>query len=231
MAPKLLTFNPLTSNPRHGIHLSPRSVLEAMCRYHDLLTYQDRYFSVPKLLTLWGAMALLAHALRSRPLQFGFWFLLVSLLPVCVIPIPRNGFVLYLPLVGWSLYVAALLVALRDLLIKRIPIRAPAAAILRPASLVVVGALILPLHARPRAHLAPGIHEAQGHARRIMEQLLKMRPRLQPASSLLLVDDPLPPAGLEPQLFHPVGLPRPQHLGGPHEDARAAPRQRRADAV
>jgi hypothetical protein len=53
-------------------------------------------------------MLALAHALRSRPMKFGFWFLLISLMPVCIIPIFRNGFMLYIPMIGWALYWGAL---------------------------------------------------------------------------------------------------------------------------
>jgi len=46
------------------------------------------------------------------------------MLPVSFLPI-RSGYVLYIPYVGWCLYVAAILVMIQDALVRRWPSLAP----------------------------------------------------------------------------------------------------------
>ncbi|HEV8145341.1 MAG TPA: hypothetical protein VGP79_03120, partial [Bryobacteraceae bacterium] len=121
MAVKLATYNPLSRDPRYHIIVSVSGVIEALCRYFDALIYRESFLTPVGLLAICAAMLALAHALRSRPMKFGFWFLVISLAPVCIIPIFRNGFMLYIPMIGWSLYWGTLWTRAGQFVTSRIP--------------------------------------------------------------------------------------------------------------
>src|SRR6185436_9327689 len=115
------TYNPLSRDPRYHISVSVSGVIEALCRYFDALIYREAFLTPLGLLVICAAMLALAYALRSRPMKFGFWFLLISLMPVCIIPIFRNGFMLYIPMIGWVLYWGALWTRAWVFVTSRIP--------------------------------------------------------------------------------------------------------------
>jgi hypothetical protein len=66
-------------------------------------------------LAFYGLLTAMAFWMRSRVLWFGLLFFIITLLPVSFIP-ARLGFVLYLPLAGMALYVAACLVRFKEAL-------------------------------------------------------------------------------------------------------------------
>ena len=55
-------------------------------------------------------MAALALAFRLRPMKFGLCLMVTTLAPVCAIG-PRGGYMLYLPLMGWALYLGSFFAA------------------------------------------------------------------------------------------------------------------------
>ncbi len=191
---KTLTRNPLSNDPRYRIR-SLGAVLETMGAYHGHLLYRDLIsggLSLGALVLLWTAMALAAIALRSRAMMFGLAFVVVSLVPVSVIQ-PRGGYMLYLPLFGWALYVTTLLGKLSAAFIRQEGFRpqksgAVVGLIFATAIVLTVGA-----HATVVAPNGPGVREEQALVRRTIQQLQELEPRLEPASSLLLVNDPAPP--------------------------------------
>jgi hypothetical protein len=183
MLQKLLTFNGLSGDSRYGMHFSPRLILEQMCRYYEMLIYQDHFLTIPTLLLLWAAMALAAYGLRSRPMQFGFWFLMVSLAPVSLI-VTRAGASLYLPMIGWALYVAALAIRLRDAILRK-----PA---WRRAALAAAGVLIVVWHAHQRAPFLPMLSRQRNQERRVIGQLQERLPHIEAGAFLLFVNDPFP---------------------------------------
>ncbi len=155
MAVKLATYNPLSRDARYHIHVSVAGVIEALCRYFDALIYRDGFLTPAMLLVICAVMIGLAHVMRSRAMKFGFWFLLVSLAPVCIIPIFRNGFMLYIPMIGWGLYWGALWVRVWELVTQRLPVRA--GVLLRAAALVAITILIVTEHSAKRKRFVEAI--------------------------------------------------------------------------
>jgi hypothetical protein len=153
IAVKVLTRNPLSADPNYTGH-SLHSALEALRSYQSFLLYGDLFggrLSTRGLLALWLAMGLAALLLRSRPMIFGLFFLIGSLLPVCLIA-RRGGYMVYLPLMGWALYTATLFHRLRDGLLRMAHLRSRAAAAIRLATFAAVVVLIVHVHT---ARLAP----------------------------------------------------------------------------
>jgi hypothetical protein len=200
-AVKVLTENPLTYDPTYSGH-SLRGAIEGMRAYHNFLLYGDLYvftFSTAQLFLLWAGMALAAVLLRSRPMKFGLCFLIVSLIPVCLIA-RRGGYMLYLPLMGWGLYVGSLFQKLSDAAIRaiRLPLRAGEAA--RIAIFATAAVWIVNVHAARLAGSAAAIRREQSDMRRLIDSLRRAHPQLPRGASLLLLDDPLP-KGHEVLLF------------------------------
>ena len=192
IAAKLLTANPLSNDPRYHLQ-SFRGVLDAMRGYQAALLYLDLYrsgVSTAELLLLWAIMAALAVAFRSRPMKFGLGLMLTTLAPVWVIG-PRGGYMLYLPLMGWALFLGSFFAELCDRL-SALPAPAGLLLMLRRACVIAAAAAIAGGHVRLRAQLIPAIHREQDETRRIMAQLRELRPKLASDSFLLLENDPLP---------------------------------------
>src|SRR5271157_1499712 len=192
MAQKLLTFNGLSGDPRYAMHFSPRMMLDQMCRYFDVLIYQDHFLTIPALLLLWAAMALAAYGLRSPPMQFGFWFLMVSLAPMSLIA-PRTGAALYLPMIGWALYMAALAVRLCDRAFRK-----PA---VRLAALAAAAVPIVVWHAHRNAPFLPEMYRQQNEERRFMRQLQERLPHVEAGSYFLFLNDPFAAGSWSPLFF------------------------------
>lgn len=193
VAAKVLTTNPLSDDPRYHVH-SFRSVIDTMRGYQSALLYlglDGGGIPTAGLLLLWTVMAALAFAFRSRPMKFGLCLMIATLAPICVIE-PRGGYMLYLPLMGWALFLGSFFAEVCDRLIG---LADPAwlRVALRRACVILAAAAIAGGHARLRAQLTPAIHREHDAERRIIGQLLELHPRLDSDSFLLLENDPLPP--------------------------------------
>jgi hypothetical protein len=193
IAVKVLTRNPLSNDPAYAAH-SLRTAIEGMRAYHTFLLYGDIYgepISTGQMLALWAAMALLAIILRSRAMQFGLVFLIVSFLPVCLIG-RRAGYMAYIPLMGWALYAGSLFQRLGEATIRWARLGPRAAVAARFAGVAGLSVLIVTLHASQFAGVVLDARREQGDMRRMIEELRKVHPKLHRGASLLLLDDPLP---------------------------------------
>lgn len=193
IAIKVLTKNPLTDDPRYAAH-SLAGVISAYRGYQSFLLYRNLRnpgLTALNVIFLWIAMAGLANALRSRAMKFGLAFLIVSMLPVCLI-VPRTGYMIYIPLLGWALYIGALFQYVCDALVRRYRLGSRMGAAVTFAALAAVAAPIVRLHAERLAGPANGYRQEGANMRRMVERLRKAHPRLPRGSSLLVVDDPLP---------------------------------------
>jgi hypothetical protein len=191
---KTMTHNPLSDDPRYKVE-SLSAAFETMGAYQGHLLYRDLIaggLPIRALLMLWLAMGLAAFALRSRPMTFGLGFLIVSLVPVCLIH-PRGGYMLYLPLVGWALFIASLFRSLSRGLIRLGGFRPRASVVVQCLTFGAAIFLIVGVHATRCAPVAASVREEQTVIRRTIQELRERRPQLEPASSLLIVNDPLPP--------------------------------------
>ncbi len=91
--------------------------------YYLHLLFHAPWFEKPpvhlKLLTLLGSLLVIAWATKSAALKFCWVFIVLSVLPIVFVPL-RAGFVLYIPMVGWAVYAAILLVRARDFLFETV---------------------------------------------------------------------------------------------------------------
>src|ERR1035441_10335652 len=191
---KLTAVGSLVENPAYRLTISPGHYLHTFHLYLNPLLYQEHVFRDPNTIQLLLAMLGIALWQRSRPLLFAWCFLLVSLLPVAFIA-HYSAFFLYLPMVGWSLYAAVLLVMARRLLV-RLLVRLGR---LQAGRVQTVSAIALPLalalflvphHRQESAKTLRNFENFQPPSRRLAEQLIALRPALPRGARVLLIDHP-----------------------------------------
>jgi hypothetical protein len=117
---KLYTANPMTTNPDYRLELS-------YARFSSMWSvYLGYLFVRPGRVREWIPIAMLAGLLalalaaRSKVLLFAWAIIFFGMLPVSFAP-RRGGFVMFISWMGWTLYAAAVLVGLQDLVTRRIP--------------------------------------------------------------------------------------------------------------
>jgi len=193
---KLSSASPFSGIPDYELHISPARYLDAYRHYLDIASYhRSAWFTASGALLLWAAMLLIAARGRRKVLWFSFFFILVSVLPVIFIT-PRGTIsVLYLPYLGWALYAAALLVAMREALgagLARLAPRLSAlGARMQPlTSAVTFAAAAVLLCGAHRANTFPA--QTQPVIGSTADQIHRLLPQLPANGRILFLDDPFP---------------------------------------
>ena len=130
---------------------------------------------------------ILALILRNRVLIWASLFNLIAILPIAFIP-PRIGFAFVVPLVGWAVYGAELLVHLRKLVTRDNQL-------LRAPSRLAVFALLCLLTIPPEIRfmnvvLMPNAQQEGFHNRRVYAQLRRLLPEQLGNKKVLALHDP-----------------------------------------
>ncbi len=173
----------LAANPMYRPAISAARYLHTFHLYLNVLFYQDHFFRDANTILLVLAMLALALWRRSRPLLFAWCFILFSVLPFIFVP-HYSGFFLYLPMLGWALYLATGLEMLRSRFAKWMP----------PAVLFVAVALALaPLHTRESRKSMKVFSSADLPTTETIAQLQRVQPSLPRGAHLFFASDPFPP--------------------------------------
>jgi hypothetical protein len=133
----------------------------------------------------WASLIAVALLLRRKTLLFGAVFAFLAFLPLNFVP-PRDGFVLYIPLVGFALYGADLIQSLLDL-VRHPDYRPQLAALVFLACAVSLGYL----HAGRAAEECASMLHAQGPTWTVLQELQRVHPRVQRGAKVLLTDSPI----------------------------------------
>ena len=106
----------LSGNPAFALNLSVPYYLTNSGHYMDVLLFQPLGWTTAKFLALFiFSMFALAAVLRSRVLFFCCLFFLLTPLPIIFIAFRGSLYLLYIPMIGLTLFVAAVIVRLREL--------------------------------------------------------------------------------------------------------------------
>ena len=191
---KLTAAGSLVENPAYRLTISPSHYLHTFHLYLNPLLYQEHVFRDSNTIQLLLAMLGIALWRRSRPLLFAWCFLLVSLLPVAFIA-HYSAFFLYLPMAGWSLYAAVLLVMARGLLNSLLvrPGRPHAGRVQMVSVVALPLALLLflaPHHRRESAKTLRNFESVQPPSRQLAGELIALRPTLPRGARVLFLDHP-----------------------------------------
>jgi hypothetical protein len=191
---KLTAAGSLVENPAYRLTISPSHYLHTFHLYLNPLLYQEHVFRDSNTIQLLLAMLGIALWRRSRPLLFAWCFLLVSLLPVAFIA-HYSAFFLYLPMAGWSLYAAVLLVMARGLLNSLLvrPGRPHAGRVQMVSVVALPLALLLflaPHHRQESAKTLRNFESVQPPSRQLAGELIALRPTLPRGARVLFLDHP-----------------------------------------
>jgi hypothetical protein len=197
IAGKLMGAGSLLENPAYRLTISPGRYLDTFHLYLNPLFYQQHVFRDPNTVQLLLGMLAFALCTRSRPLAFAWFWVLVSLLPVAFIA-HYSGFFLYLPMAGWSLYAAVLLVIARKLLAGLLLRLAGASDVqaehLQIASVVALPVLLAlflaPCHRRESLKTLRIFESVQPPSRRLAGEMIALKPGLPRGARVLFVGDP-----------------------------------------
>jgi hypothetical protein len=185
---KLTGAGSLVENPAYRLTISPGHYLDTFHLYLNPLLYQEHVFRDSNTIQLLIGMLVLGLWTRSRPLLFAWCFLLVSLLPVAFIA-HYAAFFLYLPMAGWSLYAAVLLV-----MVRRFVSRLLRAGRLQSAPLAALPMLLVlflaPHHRQQSAKTLRIFESVQPPSRELAREMIALRPGLPRGARVLFVGDP-----------------------------------------
>lgn len=183
--------SPMTGNELYRPSLSPHLLLHNLSWYYNMVVYQRSLFTPHSILFVVAFMILLSWIMRSRAMVFGLLFSLAATLPVLIIP-PRDGFVLYLPLIGWSAWAAVLLTTARLRLAELLRLESSlfARTTTQALSFIMLIVLLYPVHQRKRNDLRFAIRLEQSEMHDLLDQMKKRFPTIPRGSRILFADDP-----------------------------------------
>lgn len=180
---KLSGPDSLAANPQYRPEIGVWRYIRTFDLYLNVLFYSGHFFRPGKSGILLALMALAAWRAKSRPMWFGWWFALFSVLPFIFIP-HYSGFFMYLPAAGWALYIATALMLLR----RRFAPRVPAAAVF-----VAVALALAPAHAAMSRETLRVFRSAELPTRELTAELRRVQPSLPHGAHVFFESDPFPP--------------------------------------
>ena len=228
MIQKIMVPNQMTANINHEYapHFNARQIGRGYLHYYRLLVFDDHL----KAVFLVGglvALLLLALALRSRVMIFGFLFANLALIPVCVIA-QRAGTMWYVPFVGWALYGGSFFSQTVEFGIARGRARlqtgtswSRSADWLRAAAFGALAITLLAAHIGNAASLETPFLPQQVALRNLVTAARSASPSLPPYSRILLEKDQFPDLAWAPLFILRLSygdptlwVDRVTHLGG-----------------
>jgi hypothetical protein len=118
LAGKLSASSPLVGNAAYNLDIRPQTYLASLAHYFTLLAQLQNAVTFRECLALVVLLLTMAVLARERWLLFAFFFTLIAPLPILFVPL-RGAYVMYIPAFGIALFLAAILVLLRDRLHTR----------------------------------------------------------------------------------------------------------------
>lgn len=154
------------------------------------------YTNEPGPLVILALVPALALALRSKLLIFSSALILIGSLPVMFVDV-RGLNMLYIPMTGWAIFVAALLVWFRE----RITSLVGRHTTVQVALFLSMAALLCLAHHRDRPDHSFPAHAGVQFIRPFLEELQRKHPTLPDDAHVLLLDDPFPPGQWGPAMI------------------------------
>ncbi len=153
--------------------------------YAGMLLFRNDMLKERTVELFWIALFALSAFLRRRDMLFGAALALIAYLPLNFVPV-REGYALYIPLIGFSLWTAGLLDELFNRLPLKPPVRLAAAALL----ILLVTAGMLKIHYKRSREQEQILRSAQQLSNEVIAAMHRLHPRVEPGSRVLFVDNP-----------------------------------------
>jgi hypothetical protein len=188
---KLLPGSLLTQFDRYHPDMSFSRFLSTYASYLRELLYVETWLTPVSTGVLLLALLLAALLIRSRALVFSWCLAVVAALPIALIP-PRTAFEFYIPLTGWTLYIAIVLVLLRTKILGRL--ERPVYGLL---TFLAVLCLLLRAHRIQRQRMGGPELLGQAVIRRVAQDLDRHHVVFPQGERVLVVNDPFTPQRYE----------------------------------
>lgn len=147
----------------------------------------ENFFNTAKVVCLFAALWALAIAVKSKPLMLAAAMIVLAPLPINFI-VYRGFFVMYLPLIGWALYLGVAVILIKDRLAAHTPGWIP----LRAGVFILTALVLFTIQFRDRAWTSDAIDANMILIRDMRADLLKVRPSLPPDARVLFLNDAFP---------------------------------------
>jgi len=206
---KLTGEGSLTEVAAYRPEISAGRFLDGFHLYLNPLFYQEHFFRDPNTIQLLLVMIGFALWRRSRPMIFGWLFLLLSPLPFIFIP-HHVAMFLYIPSAGWALYIAAAIADLRSLVagvLARVNPRfrfgedEPGRSLTAALTFLLLATGLAFTHRAESPKTMALFANHQPDVRGFLKQMDRLQPKLEQGSRILFLDDPFPVGGDYSLLF------------------------------
>ncbi|MBS1875897.1 MAG: hypothetical protein JSU00_21965 [Acidobacteria bacterium] len=158
--------------------------------YAGQLLMRDEPPAAAAAISLWGILVALAAVFRRKAMWFGLAFAFLAFLPLSFVP-PRLAFVLYIPMVGFGIYLGELIGAVVDLAAARF--RTPPTYAVEAKAIVFVAGLTAcaAIHsARAQQRIGETALAQQAHWK-VLQEFARVHPKAKPGGRLLIIGTPL----------------------------------------
>ena len=169
------------------------------------MLYRNDSVDLMLVVAVWIALAMIAIGLRSEVLMVCCALIFVAPLPVLFVA-PRGLDVLYISMTGWAIFLACVIVKLRERLADVIGHRQ----VVQAAVFVATAVLLCIVHHRDRPDHTFAPEGRVLLIRPFLESLIQFPIRLPPDPHILLLDDPFPPGEWFPQMILQLYYRRPE---------------------
>lgn len=190
MGGKLFGKESLTKVQGYRPEYSIDRFLETSSTYAGYLLLSDKPLSDEATNAFWIVLAVLALVLRRKSMMFGVAFAFLAYLPLNFVE-ARQGFVLYIPLLGFAIYAADFVSAVLDYAQRWTRLseghRAEVAAMLFVVCLVSLGIV----HGQKSSDETEGMRHAQDATWNVIQEFKRVHPRVRPGAAVLLADSPI----------------------------------------
>ncbi len=196
---KLLLEGSLIENPAYRLNVSPNVFLDTFHLYLNPLFYQDHFFRDPNTIQLITVMLIFALWRRRRPhLLFAWFFLLLSGLPVMFMA-HYAAFFMYIPSVGWALYIAGVITEiglfLKWLWSRRAEVKLSGRRILpawQAIAFCAMAAFLASVHPAESRKTLAHFYSVQPPIKEMSDDLRWLQPALPRGSRIYFANDPFP---------------------------------------
>ncbi|MDP8980113.1 MAG: hypothetical protein M3O35_05930 [Acidobacteriota bacterium] len=180
LAGKLSASSPLVGNAAYRLDIGPQTYFASLAHYLSLLVQVRNVVTSRESIALVVLLLAMAVLARERWLLFACFFTLIAPLPILFVPL-RGAYVMYIPAFGIALFLAAILILLRD----RLHLRKSWSGPVRAVTFLLCAAVLIRFHG-----LHPLPPPPAGLIQPLLVQLAGLRARVQVPGRILFLEDP-----------------------------------------
>ncbi len=189
---RLSNSSSLSNNESYRVHIGVETYLSALAHYLGELTSLHGLLSALSTALLLVLMVAVSLVARERSMLFAVFFLMVAPLPIAFVAL-RGAYVMYIPAFGIALYLASLLVKIRDVLWTRLrgnkgQRSVTAKSIVPAATFLLCAVALIRFHV---SHPLAVLTSQDFWVKTAVDQVAKSHLKLHEGSRLLFLDDPL----------------------------------------